>query len=210
MSAPSASRSPVLLLTDDPALERIVRELIATTLPGISIDVSSPADAPLTPAQAAIIDHVVRALPGFTVAQELRARGFRGGLVVLDPAGAPELERRVLTVAPARAVRRGDLVTALPRALADLAAEIAPAGELAGVERSLRRVQQLIALGEVTSRIQHTLNNPLTALLAEAQLLEMEPLDEEQLASVRRIIDQCRRVVAMVRGLETARGEPAT
>jgi signal transduction histidine kinase len=207
MSGYDQPRSRVLLLTDEPALEQLVRELIATILPSISIDVSTPSDAPLTPADAAIIDQTVRALPGFTVAQELRARGFRGGLAIIDSGASPELAQRVLTVAPSRVVRRSDIVTGLPRALVDLVARPEPDGELAPVERNLRRVQQLIAMGEVTSRIQHTLNNPLTALLAEAQLLEMEPLDAEQLASVRRIIDQCRRVVAMVRGLETSRSE---
>ena len=63
-------------------------------------------------------------------------------------------------------------------------------------------MQQLIALGTATSQIQHTLNNPLTALLAEAQLLEMEPLADDHRAAVKRIIELCRRMVGMVRGLQ--------
>ena len=80
---------------------------------------------------------------------------------------------------------------------------VARAGaELAPAERELRRVQQLIAMGEATGRIQHTLNNPLTALLAEAQLLEMEELADDHRAAVRRIIELCRRLVGMVRTLD--------
>jgi signal transduction histidine kinase len=195
-------RARVHLLTDDPALEQLVRELLATTLPSTLVDATTPAEAPLVPADAAIIDHTVRALPAFIVAQELRARGFGGGIVIIAAAG-DKAEERLLTVAPAREVSRSEIASGLPHALAAVVSRPAADGELTAVERDLRRTQQLIAMGEVTSRIQHTLNNPLTALLAEAQLLEMEPLDPDQLASVRRIIELCRRVVTMVRGLDT-------
>jgi signal transduction histidine kinase len=45
----------------------------------------------------------------------------------------------------------------------------------------------------------HTLNNPLAALLAELQLLEMEQLPVEQRESVERCIGLCRRVIGIVR-----------
>jgi signal transduction histidine kinase len=47
--------------------------------------------------------------------------------------------------------------------------------------------------------VAHTLNNPLAALLAELQLLEMEELPAEHRESVERCIDLCRRVIAIVR-----------
>ena len=49
--------------------------------------------------------------------------------------------------------------------------------------------------------LQHSLNNPLTALLAEAQLLELEPLAEEQQRAVARIVELARRVIAVSRRL---------
>ena len=50
------------------------------------------------------------------------------------------------------------------------------------------------------SKIQHEINNPLAALLAEAQLLQLEPtLAAEQRASVRRMVELVRRVVVSVR-----------
>jgi signal transduction histidine kinase len=52
--------------------------------------------------------------------------------------------------------------------------------------------------------LQHALNNPLTALLAEAQMLEMEPLAEEQRASVGRVVELARRLAAMTRRLDAA------
>lgn len=47
--------------------------------------------------------------------------------------------------------------------------------------------------------LQHTLNNPLAALLAELQLLEMEELPEPHRESVERAIGLCRRVIGIVR-----------
>jgi hypothetical protein len=49
---------------------------------------------------------------------------------------------------------------------------------------------------------QHALNDALTALLAEAQLLELEPLADEHLQAVGRIIELARRVVKMARRLD--------
>jgi signal transduction histidine kinase len=55
--------------------------------------------------------------------------------------------------------------------------------------------------------VQHQLNNPLAALLAEAQLLGMEPtLGAEQRAAALRITELTRRVIALVRGLDVAVG----
>ena len=47
--------------------------------------------------------------------------------------------------------------------------------------------------------LQHTLNNPLAALLAELQLLEMEELEPGHRESVERAIGLCRRVITIVR-----------
>jgi signal transduction histidine kinase len=57
--------------------------------------------------------------------------------------------------------------------------------------------------------IQHQLNNPLAALLAEAQLMNMEPeLGAEQRAAAARITELTRRVIALVRDLDTIAGSP--
>ena len=60
-------------------------------------------------------------------------------------------------------------------------------------------------LQKLTAIVQHQLNNPLAALLAEAQLLGMEPsLGEEQKAAADRVVELVRRVIGIVRDLETA------
>lgn len=58
-------------------------------------------------------------------------------------------------------------------------------------------------LQRLTAIAQHQLNNPLAALLAEAQLLRTEPgLATEHKESVDRMIDITRRLIALVRDLE--------
>ena len=50
--------------------------------------------------------------------------------------------------------------------------------------------------------LQHAINNPLTALLAEAQMLELDPLTDEQRHSVERMVELARRLVALTRRLD--------
>jgi signal transduction histidine kinase len=67
--------------------------------------------------------------------------------------------------------------------------------------RELGRARSQLALGEAARTLQHAFNNPLTALLAEAQLLELEPLADEPRAAVVRILELARRLVALSRRL---------
>jgi signal transduction histidine kinase len=68
--------------------------------------------------------------------------------------------------------------------------------------RELRRVRRQFALAESARTVQHALNNPLTALLAEAQLLELEPLADEHLRAVGRIVELARRVAKVSHRLD--------
>ena len=89
--------------------------------------------------------------------------------------------------APARVVCiASDAHTAAVR---DALASALPAAEVVSAER-------------VSLSLQHALANPLTALLAEAQLLELEALDAEQRAAVERVVTLCRRTIEVVRALD--------
>lgn len=58
-------------------------------------------------------------------------------------------------------------------------------------------------LQRLTALVQHQLNNPLAALLAEAQLLAMETtLDGDHRVAVERIIELIRRVIGTVKSLD--------
>jgi len=206
-STTGAARFHVTLVTEDSALEHLVRELLATVLPSAALTATTLILAPASDADIAIVDQGVRGLTGVTAVQEMRARGYGGGIVLLATGACdPSMEQRLLALAPGRCVARAEMGTALAPALADLSARPDLGDDLGPIQKELRRTQQLVAMGETTSRIQHTLNNPLTALLAEAQLLEMEDLADEHRAAVKRMIELCRRLVVMVRGLDSGTG----
>jgi signal transduction histidine kinase len=133
-----------------------------------------------------------------------------------EASGAPHAA--VSEAAAAQVLARELLAQLLPGANADLLlagllaeraprdpASPAPAeSQLDPPARELRRVRGQIALAESARMVQHALNNPLTALLAEAQLLELEPLADESRAAVARLVELTRRVVAAARRLDVS------
>jgi signal transduction histidine kinase len=151
----------------------------------------------------AVIDSTVNGTDSIDVLRRLRASGYDGAAVlVVAPTQA---------IDEAGAARLGGRSCALNGSLTRLAAVISDAllvqggpeeAPAATALRDLRQTQRLMAAGELALRLQHSLNNPLAALLAEAQLLELEPLAAEHRASVERIIELSRRVVEVVRGLD--------
>ena len=67
---------------------------------------------------------------------------------------------------------------------------------------------RLRALQREAARIPHEINKPLSALLAEAQLLTLEPaLGAEHRAALEHIIELTRRVINRVRELDAVRGD---
>lgn len=155
----------------------------------------------------AVIGTTVNGVDGLDVLRQLRARGFAGAAVLLlDPA------RELSTADAASTARLGARTCAIESgAFTSVAAAVADAvsvqegrdeASAADAVRALRQTQRLIAAGEMAMRLQHSLNNPLAALLAEAQLLELEQLSDDHRSSVERIIELARRVVEVVRGLD--------
>jgi light-regulated signal transduction histidine kinase (bacteriophytochrome) len=72
--------------------------------------------------------------------------------------------------------------------------------------RALAAAQRLLGLGDLARSVQHAANNPLGAILAEAQLLEMDDsLAPDHAEAVRRIIALSRRLAETLRQLDAAR-----
>jgi signal transduction histidine kinase len=117
--------------------------------------------------------------------------------VVADIPAALESEQLTL-LGIGEVVATRDLAISLPFALSrqlDLqdAAQRSPlAGRLLD---SARELQALVAAGQAAGGLKHRLNNPLAALLAEAQLMELETMPTEHSQSVHRIVELCRRVI---------------
>ena len=142
---------------------------------------------------------------GVALARELRACGYARSLllVVESPGAAPRDDLGRLGVDAI--VPESSLALQLPGVLADVferAAQRSGSRAASCITSSLRGLQATLALGETARGLQHRLNNPLAALLAEAQLLELEPLAPEHLTAVRRIVELCRRVIDESRAID--------
>jgi signal transduction histidine kinase len=202
-----AGRPRVVLLAECAPMAALARETVLTALPSVMFETSAPGTLRTPPdADCAIIDHEAAPLGGVEALRQMRAQGFAGGTVLLLEQESPGLLEQARGLGMAERVLKGELVQALPAAVVAALAGSRPADAAFGQWRQLRRMQQMVAAGEVAVGLRHALNNPLAALLAEAQLLEMEPLSEEHLSAVRRVLELCRRVIGLVRKLEGVEG----
>jgi len=76
------------------------------------------------------------------------------------------------------------------------------------LDPAIEALDGVVVLQKRAARIQHAMNNPLAALLAEGQLLSMElSLTGQQRESVERMIELTRRVIHLVRDLDDLRGK---
>lgn len=84
--------------------------------------------------------------------------------------------------------------------------EVEPAADeaLSAARAELEQSRGRVAAGDLALKLQHAMNNPLTAVLAEAQLLAMEELPGDAPGAVGRIVENSRRLVALVRELGAA------
>jgi signal transduction histidine kinase len=136
-------------------------------------------------------------------ARVARATGFAGGIVLHgfqpgdDDVGAARALGAIAVDGPAT-----------PASLADALASAIPLGQdgnPAPVHDDVARTRRLLAAGEIALTLQHTLNNPLGALLAEVQLLEMDAPNEEVREAAVRIVALARRLMEALRVLDGVR-----
>lgn len=110
---------------------------------------------------------------------------------------------------PVRAQRLGDfLATALPTITIEvrvepgepprIADESGP-GAAPALAAAIDHASAMLARGERASELRHALNNPLAALLAEAQLLEMDAPAPAEREAAERMVALCRRMIGLVR-----------
>lgn len=124
-----------------------------------------------------------------------------GGAPAPDVSLAMELLARLLPGADVELLVSA-LLAERGRPLRDASSPTEPNSELSPAERELHRVRTLFRLGDAARAMQHAMNNPLTALLAEAQLLQLEPLAEEYQLALARMVELARRVVTVTRRLD--------
>jgi signal transduction histidine kinase len=121
--------------------------------------------------------------------------GFAGAIVLVSDAAEETATARAAAGA-AHAAAHDFASTVVPQ----LADELTRAGSEHAAE--VMRARRLIAAGEIALRFQHSLNNPLAGILAEAQLMQLDPLPPDQHAALERIVGLCRRIIDLGRSLD--------
>jgi len=185
-----------------------VHEALRTLFPGATVQLVDTDVEQVLPGtvDCAVVDATVNGTDGVDVLRRLRARGYDGAAVLLTESTRPDSptnEASAQRLGARYCGLDGTVLTPLANAVADALKVQAPDGAVPPAAlRALRQTQRLMAAGELAMRLQHSLNNPLAALLAEAQLLELESLQPDHRESVQRIIELSRRVIDVVRGLD--------
>ncbi len=204
---PYDTASPRLVcISTDVYASAALQATVSTILPDARVEAADTSIVRGAPDADCVIVGVGRLYSaGGSLVRELRARGFGRPiiLVVESPASADEREFAMLGVSWILAEET--VALQLPTALLALLDDellLTGSADAEAITGSLRRLQATIAAGEMARGLQHKLNNPLAALLAEAQLLELESLSSEHLTSVRRMVELCRRVIDVSRSIE--------
>jgi signal transduction histidine kinase len=165
----------------------------------VTVDVAALAEGSLPHADAALIDGAAKGNETAEAVRTLRARGFDAPILVVPAAPDDNALRATLDSLGAHAVAR-DVIDRSPSELA--VALTAALDSESGVTAELRQARRIFAAGQAVLSLQHAINNPLAALLAEAQLLQLDELTAEQRGSVDSMVELCRRIVALVRRLD--------
>lgn len=181
----------------------LVRESVAAALPGAAFTSAAPdATRTLPECSLVFIDATGEATAAGEAAERLRASGSHAALAFVVNARDDTLAKRGAMVGALEQIETNALGPAMADTIERAVGSTGWSDELIAARDELRRTQRLLAAGEIAVGLQHAMNNPLTAVLAEAQLLEMEPLSPETMTAVRRIIESTRRLVALVRKLD--------
>lgn len=185
----------LVVLSSDTPFATAIRDVLAAQLPDASVDQIDVASLKTRPvADAAVVDGRADDAAAAALAARLRAMGFAGALVVVNSSDEWE---KALVAAGAAAIRPGDIARGLVAALAE---QLGRSGSEHAAE--VMRARRLIAAGEIALKFQHSLNNPLAGILAEAQLLQLDPVTPEQHEALERIVALCRRIVEMGKALD--------
>lgn len=182
----------------------LLREAIASAMPAAQFEHATPETvAMVADCSLIFVDATSDGGAAGEIAQRLRAGASRAALAFVVSAHDDALAERGARIGALEQIEVKNLGPAMAGTLERALGGEGWSDEMAFARDEIRRTQRLLAAGEVALGLQHAMNNPLTAVLAEAQLLEMEALPPETATAVRRIIESTRRLVALVRKLDS-------
>ena len=184
----------VLVASTDQDFSAALTAILTAQLSAAATDVIDPQRLRAKPeAMALVVDARDDASGARAVARTVRAMGYGGALVLVGASAdaMADAEMGAATVAADRIAF--DLVERIGEQIALASAPFAD---------QVTRARRLVAAGEIALRLQHALNNPLAGLLAESQLMLMDPQTPDQQAALERIVGLCRRMIEMTRTLD--------
>ena len=204
---PNSDEITVLLIAEGDDRASLLRSQIAMIFPRVTVntvDGNMLAEGRVPRADIALIDGGVVVRGTADSLRLLRAQGFTRPVVLLTPVPDDPSLRAMTDALGASCLPRDD-ANPVP-----LGAALANALDTdANHSAALIQLRRTFAAGQMALSLQHGINNPLAALLAEAQLMQLEELTSEQRASIDRMVELCRRIVTLVRRLD-ALGDSAT
>ncbi|MFN8572013.1 MAG: histidine kinase dimerization/phospho-acceptor domain-containing protein [Gemmatimonadaceae bacterium] len=198
----------VTCIAADELAAAAMTQLVASVLPRAAVSAIDPSSVRTVPdTDCALLDTLSHPAAVLQTLRSLRARGFKAPAIcvaadgLVDGCGDVERARLGIT----HLIEASAVTAQLPQAIRaatrlDAASLTSPS--VAQTLKLLRQTQRLLAAGEIAMKMQHSLNNPLAALLAEAQLLQLENLTQEHQQAVERIIELSRRLIEVTRSLE--------
>lgn len=193
-----------------PSLQALLSEALATWMPRATVVpmVHEEIVGSVT-VDLVIVGPTADGLAALAELRLLRAQGYSNSVLLLTVVEAEFGDADHVELARLGA-RRCAISDGFAERLASLAAmgcgdATTGANTLAiGLQEEVDETRNLLALAEMARRLPHAMNNPLSALLAEAQLLELEELAPEQREATERIVHLARRVIGLVRELQQA------
>jgi DNA-binding response OmpR family regulator len=156
------------------------------------------------PAPLVILDINMPALDGFEVCRRIRAHaeGTHTFIIVCTARDGPEDLDQVLDVGADDYVTKPSSPENLRARLEIARQRIASASAARAAEEELARSRWLAGIGETTIALEHEINNPLSALMGNAELLLMDSsLTNEQVEQLRVIHEEASRIAQVVRRL---------
>jgi DNA-binding response OmpR family regulator len=216
VSGPAGAGGPeraalrILLVEDDPAMARLIQQVLHAHGFTSSTHVATGHAALVSAADADVVllDQQLPDVSGLEVLEALRGRAQPPSVVLVTGHGNESFA--------AKALRQGaDDYLAKDSAFADLLPQVmervrrnrALRDALAAAERDRLRAERLAAVAELTVTLHHEINNPLMAASAEVELLLHGTSDEktgEALTAIKVSLDRIRDILRKIRGLRDA------
>lgn len=185
----------VLIVEDDPAQARLVQLLVTSAGLGVAGTAETAEAAVVLAPQADVIlmDYQLRGgRTGLDALREIRAAGLQASVVLMTGHGSERVAAEALHLGATDYIIKDESFTELlPEILARVARLREMERQLTAAQRNLIRAERRAAIGEIVVALSHEINNPLMALSAQLDLVQ---LDEQALPT------SSRTALALARG----------